>query len=673
MKPGEAAASPGKRSPQRKFKSYGSSTRNCSPPQPSGGSPPSSPHPVKVSVTAAVLSEKRDHILKIDGDRILLHPNPSTHGPTNPGPPTRRSSHSPSSPSHVGVHDVTHLRSPVKAREKSFDPKVYNFDDVYVDSDEHKLQRILLRSIGLPASSLSSKGFNTAILVYGLRTTILLGAKKPKRKSFSQQHHNSTVRGIVHGCCDDLLQRLGSPDQPQRYAMDVRFYQIKENRINCMLDSTKTGLRVREHPELGPYIEGITVYSIKTMTGMQRVLESVTPAPLNSHAVLDIQISSHSGKGSQTVRTPFSRLTFVDLAEPERGAAGVVNHSLVTLKNLINSLNPTHHTAMGFTQRDSTLTWLLKDPLSAATQTSFVAVMKNSASHYEATSSVLKYCSQLSGFNATRESGKSRVRSASASPAPQYGFCGPVISVGKSSTQMARSSTPEVTREVEKRQSPPPPSRKDIGSVVVSHSQADWQRMLREKEFISRELEKTKRELEIEKQRAETLERRSLTPVPTPVGIGTPERDHVPISRPRTPEMKYGGSPPSSRPTKKTRGQVLFEELEKRLGTPSRTPSRTPSPAATPPVSRRTPSPSPIPFGAGYCEDDINDVTTKNTSEAVAISEFNRRRIDREYRAMLLSPDKCSQEDTVPRSTPRKIWFQHSARKIEYDAVEEEY
>ena len=663
MKPGEAPASPGKRIAQRKFKGYGSSTRNCSPPQPSGGSPPGSPQAVKVSVSAAVIVEKKDHILKIEGSRVLLHPQlqNGSSSATHATPARRSSSCSPSSPSHVGVHDVTHLRSPLKTREKVSDPKIFNFDKVYADSDEQKLQRSLLRGIGLPTVSLTAKGFSTAILTYGVRTPILLGEKKrPKRKSFSQQHHISTVKGMVHGCCDDLLQRLASPEQDCRFGMDVRYFQIKENRINCMLDSSKTGLRVREHPEQGPYVEGITVYSIKTTTGMQKVLESTTPAAVNSHAILDIQISSHTGKGSQTVRTPYSRLTLVDLAEPERGAAGVVNRSLVSLKNLINSLNPTSLTAA--THRDSTLTWLLKDPLCAATQTSVVAVMRGTSCSYESTHSILKYCNQISGFNATRDT-KSRARSASASPVPQYGVCGPVISVNKT---FAQPRSPQIINPELSAPLPVP----DLGSVVVTHSRSDWQRMLKEKEFITRELEKTKKELEVEKHKVETIERRSLTPVPTPVGMGTPDKEYIPVSRPRTPEFQKIGTPiPTSKPTPKTRGQELFEELEKKYGTPSRSPSRTPPLVATPPMSRRTPSPS---LNENLYDSDINDVTITNTNEAVAISEHNRRRIDRQYRAMLSSPEKCSTEVT-PRSTPRKIWFQQSPRKIQYDAIEEEY
>ncbi|XP_030643284.1 stAR-related lipid transfer protein 9-like [Chanos chanos] len=227
----------------------------------------------------------------------------------------------------------------------------------------------------------------------------------------------------------------------------VNFIEIYNERVRDLLrpaDQKKpVSLRVREHPEKGPYVQGLSQHVVSDYKQAVDLLEEgianritaathIHDASSRSHAIFTIQYTQailENNLPSEIV----SKINLVDLAGSERAdphycrdritEGANINKSLVTLGIVIStlaqnsqmfsssqSINSVASEGEGSTvgsqssslsgsgrrhcfipYRDSVLTWLLKDSLGGNSKTIMIATISPSCSSYNETLSTLRY------------------------------------------------------------------------------------------------------------------------------------------------------------------------------------------------------------------------------------------------------------------------------------------
>uniref|UniRef100_A0AAR2KVX4 Kinesin-like protein n=1 Tax=Pygocentrus nattereri TaxID=42514 RepID=A0AAR2KVX4_PYGNA len=225
------------------------------------------------------------------------------------------------------------------------------------------------------------------------------------------------------------------------------FLEIYNERVRDLLrgnDQKKpTPLRVREHPEKGPYVQGLSQHVVSDYKQAEHLLKEgisnritaathVHDASSRSHAIFSIQYTQailENNLPSEIV----SKINLVDLAGSERAdphycrdritEGANINKSLVTLGIVISALAQnsqmcsssqsinsmlsegdgstvgSHSSSLSSSgrrhcfipYRDSVLTWLLKDSLGGNSKTIMIATISPSYSSYNETLSTLRY------------------------------------------------------------------------------------------------------------------------------------------------------------------------------------------------------------------------------------------------------------------------------------------
>ncbi|KAG9510320.1 Kinesin-like protein KIF1A, partial [Fragariocoptes setiger] len=275
-------------------------------------------------------------------------------------------------------------------------------------------------------------GYNICIFAYGQT-----GAGKSYTMMGSRDEE-----GIIPRICNDLFTYLQSAGQDLDYTVEVSYMEIYCERVRDLLNPrNQASLRVREHPVLGPYVEGlsklvVTSYQdIKDLIDMGNKSRTVAATNMNetssrSHAVFTIILTQrrHDTLTNMTSEK-VSKLSLVDLAGSERadstGAQGVrlkeganINKSLAALGNVISKLaqrrsdpsassdpskggqSKTVQSAKGgqgkgdsyhIPYRDSVLTWLLRENLGGNSKTAMIAAISPADVNVDETISTLRY------------------------------------------------------------------------------------------------------------------------------------------------------------------------------------------------------------------------------------------------------------------------------------------
>lgn len=239
------------------------------------------------------------------------------------------------------------------------------------------------------------------------------------------------TKGLVPRICENLFQRIDKMGVPSssssssgsRYEVYVSYLEIYAEQIRDLIQpaqpnqSNNVSLKVREHPQTGPYVEDLTIipaenfYAVNQfmMFGNKHRITAATKMNDNSsrsHAVFTVYIHQFDQDNKETMK---SKLCLVDLAGSERvkdsGVTGIhlkeaaeINTSLTTLGRVIsalakNSSEPNSKpTFVPF--RDSVLTWLLKDSLGGNSKTVMIAAISPADINYEETLNTLQYASR---------------------------------------------------------------------------------------------------------------------------------------------------------------------------------------------------------------------------------------------------------------------------------------
>ncbi|OQR92364.1 kinesin-like protein [Achlya hypogyna] len=332
----------------------------------------------------------------------------------------------------VGVQDtMISIRNPADD-----DIKKFTFDYAYsVDSQ----QTTVYTDVARPLVDQAFQGYNGTIFAYGQT-----GSGKTHTMMGSGDDH-----GIIPKMNFDLFEYTTSTATPGRvaaqtdvgtkYLITVSFLEIYNEVIKDLLNPSDKVLKIREHPDMGIYVEHLAeVLVVREPSDVSRLIDEgnkvrqVAATQMNerssrSHSCFTIKIGSKKIEtlGDMTRETAMNakinlvctssvdRLS-VDLAGSERaaktGATGdrlkegaAINKSLSALGNVINML--ADRSKKGHVPyRDSKLTRLLQESLGGNSLTVMIAAVSPADYNYDESLGTLQYANRAKSIkNATRK------------------------------------------------------------------------------------------------------------------------------------------------------------------------------------------------------------------------------------------------------------------------------
>jgi hypothetical protein len=293
------------------------------------------------------------------------------------------------------------------------------------------------------------KGYNATIMAYGQtgsgKTYTIFGPKNTLEFNYGRVLNSEC--GIVFRSLNHIFQHIEEKQDLIQFQVTCSLIQIYMENINDLLDETKAkeSLQIREDPELGVFVGGVTQKSVSSVTEVlnlikkgvkQRITQATTMNKTSSRSHVLIQIlveqrwietvleeeSQNSPYSKNKTMSPKTKavkkkhikkglLTIVDLAGSERlsksNSEGLrieeaknINKSISALGNCIAALAtdksrksilvPQNH----IPYRDSKLTRLLTDSLGGNSKTSVIACISPTLANYDETFSTLLFASR---------------------------------------------------------------------------------------------------------------------------------------------------------------------------------------------------------------------------------------------------------------------------------------
>eukprot|EP00736_Rhodelphis_marinus_P006684 Rmarinus@m.1448 len=301
-------------------------------------------------------------------------------------------------------------------RRHPYEDRTFSFDRIL---GGRASQRDVYSVIARPIVHDVLNGFNGTIIAYGQtgsgKTHTMFGPP-----AFWQDTPAAPVElseferdcGVIPRAVDAIFSHIANNPR-QEFLVTLQFCEIYMEFIKCLLDGEKTNLSLREHPNQGVYVEGVTELEIHSL---EEFLDAIREGARNratfatnmnatssrSHAILSVcveQCELSSGDGGKQAMLKTSVFRFVDLAGSERVSRSLsegprleeakrINKSLAALSNCISALAAQ---SVHVPFRDSKLTRLLSDGLGGNSKTCMCATVSPDAYDYEETISTLSF------------------------------------------------------------------------------------------------------------------------------------------------------------------------------------------------------------------------------------------------------------------------------------------
>ncbi|KAL9644026.1 hypothetical protein ABK040_005494 [Willaertia magna] len=317
----------------------------------------------------------------------------------------------------------TYIRDPENGKERkfTFDYSYWSHDE----SNEFVTQSKLFEDIGTRIIDNALEGYNTSLFAYG---------QTGSGKTYTMMGYAGENNiGIVPRICRSLFQRIGEAQSLcdgcyRNFRVEASMMEIYNEQVRDLFNPTNplnssSGLRVRENPQTGPYVEGLETCVVNTYDDVLKLMDegnrlrTIAKTNMNdvssrAHTIFQIILASSieaKGENGEVVFSErISRINLIDLAGSERadksGATGerlregsAINVSLTALGNVIEKLsekaeNPNKKIFVPY--RNSVLTWLLKESLGGNSKTIMIATISPSDYNFQETLSTLRYASR---------------------------------------------------------------------------------------------------------------------------------------------------------------------------------------------------------------------------------------------------------------------------------------
>ncbi|KAL1471037.1 hypothetical protein MTO96_023955 [Rhipicephalus appendiculatus] len=284
--------------------------------------------------------------------------------------------------------------------DRSAPAKTFCFDGAY---DSNSTTEQIYDDIVYPISV--SEGYNGTVFAYG---------QTGCGKSFSMQGTPRVPqqKGIIPRSFEHVFEAIAAADS-SKYLVHASYLEIYNEDVRDLLaEDTRKKLDLKEHPDKGVYVPGLSLVPVHDVASCESVMErgwrnrSVGATLMNadssrSHSIFTIHLEQMELNARNNIRT--GKLNLVDLAGSERqaktGASGErlreatkINLSLSALGNVISALVDGRSKHIPY--RDSKLTRLLQDSLGGNTRTLMLACISPADVNYDETLSTLRYASR---------------------------------------------------------------------------------------------------------------------------------------------------------------------------------------------------------------------------------------------------------------------------------------
>ncbi|XP_025022228.1 kinesin-like protein KIF17 [Python bivittatus] len=280
-------------------------------------------------------------------------------------------------------------------------PKQFTFDGAYYMN--HDTEEIY-NEIAYPLIEGVTEGYNGTIFAYG---------QTGSGKSFTMQGilDPPSQKGIIPRAFEHLFESVQCAENT-KFLVRASYLEIYNEDIRDLLGpNTKQKLELKEHPEKGVYVKGLSQHTVHSIMQCERLMETgwknravgytlMNKDSSRSHSIFTINMEIYvvDERGQDHLRA--AKLNLVDLAGSERqsktGAVGErlkeatkINLSLSALGNVISALADGRCRHVPY--RDSKLTRVLQDSLGGNTKTLMVACLSPADNNYDETLSSLRY------------------------------------------------------------------------------------------------------------------------------------------------------------------------------------------------------------------------------------------------------------------------------------------
>uniref|UniRef100_A0A8C5TXX9 Kinesin-like protein n=1 Tax=Malurus cyaneus samueli TaxID=2593467 RepID=A0A8C5TXX9_9PASS len=292
------------------------------------------------------------------------------------------------------------LRNPASPTEP---PRQFFFDGAF--SGEHSTEHIY-NEIAYPLVEGITEGYNGTIFAYG---------QTGSGKSFTMQGvvDPSSQKGIISRAFEHIFESIQCAENA-KFLLRASCLEIYNEDIRDLLGAdTKQKLELKEHPEQGVYVKGLSLHAVHSVAQCEQLMDMgcrnravgftlMNKDSSRSHSIFTVrmEICTVDERGQEHLRA--AKLNLVDLAGSERqsrtGATGErlkeatkINLSLSALGNVISALVDGR---CHIPYRDSKLTRLLQDSLGGNTRTLMVACVSPADDSYEESLSTLRYANR---------------------------------------------------------------------------------------------------------------------------------------------------------------------------------------------------------------------------------------------------------------------------------------
>eukprot|EP00698_Gefionella_okellyi_P020452 TRINITY_DN6417_c0_g1_i1.p1 TRINITY_DN6417_c0_g1~~TRINITY_DN6417_c0_g1_i1.p1 ORF type:complete len:712 (+),score=193.81 TRINITY_DN6417_c0_g1_i1:32-2167(+) len=286
---------------------------------------------------------------------------------------------------------------------KTNEKKSFVFDFSY---DWDTTQERVYADLGAPILDKAFKGYNGTIFAYG---------QTGSGKSFSMMG-GDTDRGIIPKMNDGMFEYMNANETENlKFFVTVSYLEIYQEVVHDLLNPSGQDLKIREHPQLGVYVDKLAEMVVKSAKDVDRYItqgakvRQVAETKMNatssrSHSVFTIKLEQQrTDEDTQTTRR--AKINLVDLAGSERadstGATGerlkegaAINKSLSALGNVINALADPQKSKGHIPYRDSKLTRILQESLGGNSITVMLTALSPADINYDETLSTLNYANR---------------------------------------------------------------------------------------------------------------------------------------------------------------------------------------------------------------------------------------------------------------------------------------
>eukprot|EP00698_Gefionella_okellyi_P018272 TRINITY_DN545_c0_g1_i4.p1 TRINITY_DN545_c0_g1~~TRINITY_DN545_c0_g1_i4.p1 ORF type:complete len:1900 (+),score=497.76 TRINITY_DN545_c0_g1_i4:40-5739(+) len=298
---------------------------------------------------------------------------------------------------------ITKPDEPDDTNEFAFD---YCYDSMDSTSETYAGQDRVFQDLGSLFLESCWEGYNSTLFAYG---------QTGSGKSFSMMGTRDQL-GVIPLGCAELFRRIQANRDPElKYYVEASYLEIYNETIQDLFNpKNQDGLKLREDPKLGVFVESLTKVAVSTYREIERLMEqgsaarTVAATKMNatssrSHSVFTLRMVQQRMKEGQIKSQRVSVVNLVDLAGSERqqatGAEGqrlreacAINKSLSALGNVISSLADMAKGKKVFVPyRDSILTRMLQQALGGNAKTIMIAAISPAAVNYEESLSTLRY------------------------------------------------------------------------------------------------------------------------------------------------------------------------------------------------------------------------------------------------------------------------------------------